>query len=365
MNENIGSGLKLPERSNRREGLRSFADKLMDISKQVGFKISARGWAYQLEGFGLVNKAQFDRVEKIINECRTKGYLPINFTADEEGRGFSGVEKQSADVDGNKLTPIEFMKEYLEATLECEDWYTPDWWDGEQYYIQMIVEKIDLKTLFQPVCEKYHIPIATTKGWSSMMQRAIYARRFKEAEERGLICVLLYCGDHDPDGLRISDFLRKNLEDLTNIIWSDGMEGYNPTYLIIKRFGLDYDYIQQNNLTWIENLITGSGGYLAKEVNGEIVQGKTANGKPHPNFFLPYVQEYLKKYGVRKVEANALVVRPREARFLCRDAIEAHIGVDAIKRFEKKHEAVCKELKDFRKRTGLDIAVEDALELIE
>lgn len=351
MNENIESGLKLPERSNRREGLRNFADKLTNISKQVGFKISARGWAYQLEGFGLVNKAQFNRVEKIINECREKGYLPINFTAEEEGRRFSGVEKQSADSDGNKITPVEHMKGYLQATLECEDWYTPDWWDGEQYYIQMIVEKIDLKTLFMPVCEEYHIPIATTKGWSSMMQRATYARRFKEAEERGLICVLLYCGDHDPDGLRISDFLRKNLEDLTNIIWSDSMKGYDPTDLIIKRFGLDYDFIQQNNLTWIENLITGSGKNLASP--------------SHPNHYLPYVQEYLQKFGERKCEANALVVRPRDARFLCRAAIEAHLGVDAIKRFEKKRKAVCKELKDFRKRTGLDIAVEDALDLIE
>jgi hypothetical protein len=140
----------------------------------------------------------------------------------------------------------------------------------------MVVEKIDLKTLFGPICDVYHIPIATSKGWSSVSQRAEYARRFKEAEDDGLKCVLLYCGDHDPDGLRISDFLRGNLEQLRYIRWGDGTDGYDPSNLIIDRFGLNYDFIEANNLTWIENLITGSGGNLADP--------------GHPNFHLPYVQ---------------------------------------------------------------------------
>jgi len=56
----------------------------------------------------------------------------------------------------------------------------------------MLVEKIDLKSLFGPVCWDYHIPIATSKGWSSMLQRAEYARRFKQAENMGLKCVTGY-----------------------------------------------------------------------------------------------------------------------------------------------------------------------------
>lgn len=337
--------IEIPGRRNRREGLQNFADKLREISEQVGFKISARGWCYQLEGFGLVTKARFDLVENVINECRAKGYLPIDFTAEEEARQFSGVETPET------VSPVEYMKGYLEATLECEDWYTPNWWDGEKYYVQMVVEKIDLKTLFKPVCTPRHIPIATSKGWSSMLQRAKYARRFKEAEERGLECVLLNCGDHDPDGLRISDFLRKNLEDLINITWDDGYRGYDPTDLTIDRFGLNYDFIKRNRLTWIENLITGSGKNLASP--------------SHPNYRLPYVQEYLKQFGSRKCEANALVVRPREARELCRGAIEKYLGPDALDRFERKRNAVRKELRSFRRRTGLDKSVKKALELIE
>ena len=94
--------------------------------------------------------------------------------------------------------------------------------------------------------------IANAKGWSSILQRAEYSRRFKEAEEMGLKCVLIYCGDHDPDGLRISDTIRKNLEQIQEVQWKDGTEGYDPSNLIIDRIGLNFDFIQSNGYTWIE-----------------------------------------------------------------------------------------------------------------
>lgn len=337
--------LELPSRGNRQDGLMNFSQQIADLGDSIGFKISARGWCYQLEGFGLITKAEFDKVENLINTCRREGYLPIDFTAEEEGRQFSGIEIPEI------MTPVEYLGSILRTSLYCEDYYTPDWWDGEDYYIQMVVEKIDVKTLFTPVCQEYHIPIATAKGWSSMRQRAEYAKRFSEAEVRGLSCVLLYCGDHDPDGLRISDFLRSNLDDLKNIKWEDGTEGYDPADLIIERFGLNYDFIQQNNLSWINNLITGS---------------KKDLGSPsHPNHFLPYVQDYISNYGVQKCEANALVVRPREAEDLVRNAIEAYVGSEALDRFRVKQEAIVKEIKDFRSSKGLDTIINRALEEIE
>jgi len=335
----------LPARGEGESGFIKFAEMLGSIDKQIGFKLSARGWCYQLEGFGLITKAQFNRIENILNKCRAKGYLAIDFTAEEEARQFSGIEIPQ------ELTPAEYLKEYLRAPLRCEEWYTPDWWDGEEYYIQMVVEKIDLKTLFSPVCSQYHIPIATSKGWSSMLQRAEYAKRFQEAEDKGLGCVLLYCGDHDPDGLRISDFLYTNLKDLEGIRWSDGTPGYNPDGLVISRFGLDYAFIEANGLTWIDNLITGSKKDLASP--------------SHPNHLLPYVQDYIKTYGTRKCEANALVVRPAEAEGLVRDAVESHLGITALDRFEDKHGEILERFAGIREEAGIVKAVKESIALLD
>ena len=326
--------------------LETFSDFMKDISYDIGFRVSSRGWAYILEQKRFINKDQFDRVTNTINRCRKKGYLPIDFTAEEVARDFNGIERP------DKEDIIDMFGHYLEATNNAAEHYTPDWWDGEEYYIQMVVEKVDLVTLFQPVCEEYHIPIANSKGWSSMLQRAEYARRFAKAEEMGLECVLLYCGDHDPDGLRISEFIRKNLYDLKNIEWEDGTLGYNPEDLIIDRFGLNYDFIIENDFTWIDNLITGSGGEIAKLVDGEIVQGKAKSGKPHPNFPMAYAQEYLQKYGVRKCEANAIVVLPDTAQDLVRSSIENYIGSDAKNRFKEKRDIVKDELEKFLDESG-------------
>ncbi len=322
-----------------------FAEQIKKISRKIGFKVSSRGWCYQLEVEGVITKAEFDRIESLINKCRKRGILPIDFTAEEEGRKFSGVEHPTRN------SPIQEMREWIEAAMRSETYYTPDWWDGEEYYIQMVVEKIDLKTLFAPVCKKYHIPIATSKGWSSMLQRAIYAKRFKQAEENGLQPVLLYCGDHDPDGLRISEFIRKNLDDLKNVVWGNGTSGYDPTSLEIVRFGLNYDFIEKHKLSWINNLITGSKKDLASE--------------SHKNHNMPYVQEYLSEIGERKCEANAIVPMPQIAKELVEGAIVEYLGDDAIDRFTERRQEVFDEVQAFREKTGLQDSLQKALDLID
>lgn len=316
-----------------KQKLREFAQLIRNISDQIGFKVSARGWCYLMEQGGYINKDQFNKVETAINRCRKEGLLPVDFVAEEDARAFKGVESESSG------TIEDMLRRNIEDVIDGHSFYTPDWWEGEDYYIQVVVEKIDLVTLFRPVCKDYHIPIANAKGWSSILQRAEYAKRFKEAEERGMKCVLLYCGDHDPDGLRISDTLRKNLQQVSEVFWNDGSDGYDPSNLEIQRFGLNYDFIQQNKYSWIENLITGSGKDLASP--------------NHKNYRMPYVQQYLKKVGARKCEANAVVTTPDVARQLMRDTIEAYVGKGAIKRFEKKRKAVENEYKQHLDNTGL------------
>jgi hypothetical protein len=171
------------------------------------------------------------------------------------------------------------------------------------------------------------------------------------AEDKGLKCVLLYCGDHDPDGLRISEFLRSNLWDLAHIRWNDGVKGYDPSKLEIDRFGLEFDFIEANNLSWIENLITGSGKNLASE--------------DHPNHFMDYVQDYLQKIGERKCEANALVVRPNSARDLCRQSIEKYVGSEALGRFQEKRDTIVARLEKFREDTGLEDTINEAIDTID
>ncbi len=341
-----------------KKNIQKFVDFMEKLDEQIGFKVSSRGWAYIMEQEGIVTKDQFDKIENLINRCRKEGLLPVDLTANEAARDFEEVHRPS------KLSPEDHLKKWIKYGYWCEDYYEPNWWKGEDFYIQMVVEKIDLVTLFQPICKEYHIPIANAKGWSSILQRAEYARRFKEAEQMGLQCVLLYCGDHDPDGLRISETLRKNIDDVKHITWQDGTGGYDPEDLQIDRFGLNYDFIKSNNLTWIDNLVTG-GGYLAEVVDGRIVRGKTKQGRPHPNWELPYLQHYLKTVGVRKCEANALVTAPEAGRALCEQAIINYVGADALDRFEERREEAKSKIMNVKEELGIDDLIQEILDLLE
>ena len=48
------------------------------------------------------------------------------------------------------------------------------------------------------------------------------------------------------------------------------------------------------------------------------------------------MQDYIAQFGVRKCEANALVVVPEIGRELCRDAILQYVPADAPARYRRK-----------------------------
>ena len=194
-------------------------------------------------------------------------------------------------------------------------YYPKPFWDDQPCYIQMLVEKIDLRSLFEPICEKYNIPIATAKGWASIRQRKEIVSRYQEYERQSKTPVLLYCGDLDPSGKLISDNIKSNLDSLCRAT------GWRPTNLVIDRFGLNKDFVDENELTWIDNLETGS--------------GKNLSYPKHRDHFKPYVQDYIKEIGIRKCEANTLVVAPEMGRQLCQSAIDEYISAAAAQEHGK------------------------------
>ena len=172
----------------------------------------------------------------------------------------------------------------------------------------MRVEKIDLKSLFRDLCEEYYVPLSNARGWTDLNSLAAMMRRFHAAEADGKRIVLLYCGDHDPVGLQISDFILSNMRGLADAV------GWMPDNLEIDRFGLNAKFIDDNNLTWIDGLETSWGGL---------------EDPTHPDHNKPHVQDYLREFGARKVEANALVAAPEAGRALCRKALLRYLPEDA------------------------------------
>ncbi len=304
-----------PDTANR---LKPSAPRSWKFNQRLDFRVSARGWCYILEEHGL-GKGDFDRAERIINRCRKDGPLPLDICAEDDARlplhlDVADASANPSTIEDEVLMELDRIENARRDAIESVGWhYKPfGFWHDQDFYIEMVVEKIDLKELFAPICRDFCIPIANNRGWGDINGRSAIKGRFRRMEQAGKQCVLLYCGDHDPAGLHISECLRSNLDDVKAVDWS-------AENLIIDRFGLNADFIETNRLTWIDGLETGSGRDLAD--------------RRHPDHGKPYVQDYLARFGARKVEANALVVRPDAGRELCRQAIARYVDPDAPRRY--------------------------------
>ena len=60
---------------------------------------------------------------------------------------FHGVEYPTEESMGQVLS------DWVRNMLNPVYFYTPNWWKGEKYYIQMIVEKVDMVSVFMDVWE--------------------------------------------------------------------------------------------------------------------------------------------------------------------------------------------------------------------
>jgi hypothetical protein len=289
----------------------AFCRLILRIRSTMDFRVGARGWCYLLEHHGLT-KGNFAATESLITDCRKTGELPLDICAEDDSRASVGLEDiDDSNVEREAQGAVDHLRDHGHES------YTPfSFWDDLDVYVEVGVEKLDLRNLFASVCAEFRVPITNFKGWSDLNARAAMMRRFAAHKKAGRKCVLLLCGDHDPGGLQITDAMRGNLEDL------QGAVGWSSANLVITRFGLNADFINRLGLTWIDNLETSSGGRL--------------DDPRHRDHRKAYVQDYIRRFGVRKVEANALVVRPTEGRDLCRQAILAHVPADAVDRYNAR-----------------------------
>ena len=294
-----------------RQQIEAFSKLILQIRSTMDFSVGSRGWCYILERHGL-RKGEFDLAEGVISDCRKSGDLPLDICDDDASRETIGIEELNAN---NIEDEVESLISYLRNRAHKQ--YTPiSFWADLDVYVEIATEKLDLRNLFEPVCAEFRVPITNFKGWSDLNSRAAIMKRFAAHEAAGRRCVLLLCGDHDPAGLFITEMMRTNLEDLSRAV------GWAPDNLIITRFGLNDKFIDRHSLTWIDNLETSSGGDLADP--------------RHRDHLKDYVQNYIRQFGARKCEANALVVEPAIGRQLCRDAILNHVPASAPADYERK-----------------------------
>ncbi len=330
-------------------------------------KLTSRGWCYVLEGLGRLEKGSgFKRCADAINDCRKLGYLPIDFTAPDQDltRSFTEVHEIRGIA-----SPLQEFKDDLDTLLERTlPHVTTDYWDGEEYYLMMVVEKIDIRNLFKPLCKLFTLPLLNSSGWYSIESRAKIIKACKAAEDRGITPVLLLFYDYDITGLKITEKFRKGLNDL------EGATNWRADNIIVERFGLNHKEITEHNLMWIGNLKSGTGrdpDWERKDVKNYIANlaelERERLGIPDTEW-LHYPQTRKDAFGIKKCEANALV-RDKQTidlgLLLCYRTIVKYYGEGALERFKEKREKAKENFRDVYENEAFEKFGKSLDELIE
>ena len=128
-------------------------------------------------------------------------------------------------------TVSEFFRERLEGIASDSILYSRSLWEKQKYNLIFVLEKDALSRLVGQVCDRYRVPLAVGRGYSSRTQILNIGQYLKEDKEN----VVLYLGDHDPTGLDIERSADQRLGD----------EGNSFS---IKRIALTFDQATERNL---------------------------------------------------------------------------------------------------------------------
>ena len=292
----------------RKEARRIMGEAIEQMSSETGYKFGPRGWAYYAEGLGLITKGEFARFEKLLTDMRKAGELDPHVIEADASR----IATEVADFNATTVTTEQLARHAVsEVKPELESWarsyFEFGYWEGLDYYVEMIVEKKDLVQIFGDAANNLNVRITNGKGDTDIHSRLAILERFRDHTYDGRRCILLAIGDHDPKGLSIVDGLQRTIMSCSNL---KGLNWDYPEFEVVN-IGLTETQISDLGLMRIPNLETGG--------------GKDLSDPNHKDHHKSYVQDYINRFGVWKCEANALVGDPEGAVKIFTDAVRHYI----------------------------------------
>lgn len=222
-----------------------------------GYILTLRQLYYQFVSRDLIPNTErsYKNLGSVISDGREAGLIDWN-AIEDRGRGLSAwrIEEDAQEV----LNGI-------------ENGFALDFWQRQDCYVEVWVEKDALSSVVERACAARKVPYMACKGYLSASEAWRAGRRFERHE--GKRCVMIHLGDHDPSGL---DMTRDN---------GDRLELFSrSTPIEIRRIALNMNQVEQ---------------YDPPENPAKVTDSRAA--------------DYIARYGDKSWELDALEPRVLEA----------------------------------------------------
>ena len=222
------------------------ADQIIREYSAQGYSLTLRQLYYQFVARGFLGNtdANYNRLGSIIADARMAGLISWTAIVDR-GRNLMGWPTVSGP----------------EATIrEAIDDHHIDLWEGQDYHVEVWVEKEALRDVIRRPSNKWGVNYFACKGYVSASEMWKAGRRLYWKHLDGKKPIVLHLGDHDPSGIDMTRDIRSRLneygvepdergEDWD--IWTMGdYEEYNIENnwpIEVRRIALNMDQIEQYN----------------------------------------------------------------------------------------------------------------------
>lgn len=197
------------------------ANVILTELRAQGFSITLRQLYYQFVSRGYIaNKdTEYKRLGDIVADGRMCGLIDWNHLEDRTRNpsltwGYESPEEPLQTVGSS---------------------YKRDRWEGQDYRVEVWIEKDALVGVIQGACRQMDVASFSCRGYTSLSEMWVAAQRLIEYSEAGWRPVILHLGDHDPSGI---DMSRDILDRLTTFMEGGGCDG--PEF---KRIALNMDQV--------------------------------------------------------------------------------------------------------------------------
>lgn len=157
--------------------------------RQLYYQFVARGWLAN-------NQRNYKSLGATIDKARKAGLIDWNFIVDRTRnlRGLFTYEDPAAIV----------------GAMEAD--YHVDLWEGQDYRMEVWVEKEALAGVVQRAAQSRGVNYFSCRGYVSQSELHAAARRHVRYERQGQSVVVVHLGDHDPSGIDMTRDMQDRLE---------------------------------------------------------------------------------------------------------------------------------------------------------
>lgn len=225
------------------------ATRIAEGYRDDGYDLTLRQLYYALVSAGLIGNSQknYIRLGDVIGAARLEGDFDPDLLVDRGRKaGKSAHAECLLDVNVAIDDTADYLRQIPALTIRTDAWF------GQRTYVSVWVEKDALTGVFHEPCEKAGVGFFACKGYpshSSLWQWLQGLQEAYQASTQGEImgyavapieeAVVLYFGDHDPDGWQIPRTAEQTLRQMAHVYELDVPE------IRFVRVALNMDQIKQ------------------------------------------------------------------------------------------------------------------------